>query len=244
MATEQQIIDVKYDILQAEQEEKILNLFSPEILAKTNLADLKTFSEITSVTSLDFSNQGLSVLNGLGYLTSLNSLRLNSNKLTEINVSNLTNLTDLRLYNNQLTDIGNVSNLTNLTYLNISDNELTDIGNVSNLTNLTDLRMADNQLTDINVSNLTNLTYISLADNQLTDINVSNLTNLITLYVHRNSLITSAVDSVLSKCVSLIPSGKLTNLFIQGNAVPTNGASNQDYIDLVNAGITVIIQTS
>ena len=106
-------------------------------------------------------------------LTNLNSLNLNSNKLTSIpdSITQLTNLNSLDLSDNQLTSIPDpITQLTNLNSLDLRFNKLTSIpDSITQLTNLNSLYLSYNQLTSIpdSISQLTNLNSLDLSENPL-----------------------------------------------------------------------------
>ena len=103
-------------------------------------------------------------------------MRVESNKLTELDVSNNTALTYLGVRYNQLTEL-DVSNNTALTDLRVERNKLTEL-DVSKNTALTDLRVERNKLTELDVSKNTALTGLDVSWNKLTELDVSKNTAL------------------------------------------------------------------
>ena len=148
---------------------------------------------MTNLTDLELdsniiSDSDISVLSNL---TKLTRLWLFDNNISDISVlSNLTNLTELYLQINNISDISVLFNLTNLTELWLWGNNISDLSALSNLSNLTVLHLWGNNISDISVlSNLTNLTELGLGKNIISDISVlSNLTNLTWLNLHINSI--------------------------------------------------------
>ena len=94
-------------------------------------------------------------------------MTLNSNSITEIDLSGLVNLEILYLDNNQLTEI-DLSELANLKVLDLGFNQLRGV-DLSGLVNLAELRLWENQLTEIDLSELVNLEYLHL-DNNILDV--------------------------------------------------------------------------
>lgn len=128
-------------------------------------------------------------------------------------------LTDLRLQNNYISTPPDVSLLSNLEYLAIFDNLLTADCDLTGLTNITNYLVGGNAIT----GDLPGL---------------SGLSNLINLNYRINSLTQADVDNRLAKCNTLWPDpvGKTLYLDGVGNAAPTGGNSNQDYLDLYLGG--------
>ena len=174
-----------------------LNLFS------NGISEIDFLGNLTSLEILDLSQNKIVDFSTLSNLTSLIFFNLSNNQLSDISaLSKLTSLTSLYLSENQLSDISALSNLTSLTELYLSTNQLSDISALSNLTSLTSLYLSNNQLSDISaLSNLTSLTYLVLSYNQLSDISAfSNLTSLTYLVLSYNQL---SDISALSKLTSL-----------------------------------------
>jgi len=229
MATTQEAIDTKYDYYLALRDEKLKSLFSPEILGWARQNGLNTFESITNKNGvLDLSKRHIKTLIGVDLLKKIEELRINSNQLTDIgNLSGLNALTLININNNQLTDIGDLSGLIALTYISASSNQLTDIGDLSGLIALTYLNLYDNQLTDIgDLSGLVSLTYLNLYNNNFT---------------------TAKVDKVLADMHSAYDAtGVISSINLSGAnmGIPTDGASNADYVYLTNAGVSVTIRTA
>jgi Leucine-rich repeat (LRR) protein len=181
--------------------EKITKLkiksFNASSLAISGIKEIKYFGNLTNLTHLDLSANGLSELpEAICNLTNLKSLDLNYNALTELPeiIGNLTNLTYLDVRSNNLNKLPDtIGNLTNLTHLDLSINELSELPDIiGNLTNLTRLDLGHNKLTEVPdiIGNLTNLTKLYLTTNNLTELptSICNLTNLTCLYLSYNNL--------------------------------------------------------
>ena len=140
-----------------------------------------TCSLVSGLTDLTARNAGIASLVGIQNLTSLTTLYLVDNPVTDISaLSGLTKLTTLWLFSNSNTDISALSGLTSLTDLRLGGNSITDIRALRELTNLTVLYLHNNSISDISaLSGLTNLAYLHLDNNSITDIGaLSRLTNL------------------------------------------------------------------
>lgn len=72
------------------------------------------------------------------------------------------------------------------------------------------------------------------------------LTALTYLYLNNNSLTVAMVDAKLSQCRDAYDGGApfSGSIQLQGNAIPTGGVSNADYVYLTEQGISVTIDNS
>ena len=104
-----------------------------------------TDTQLNSIKTLNCGFRDISSTKGLEKMTSLTTLYVSSNQLTELNVSNNTALTDLNVWNNQLTKL-DVSKNTALTSLDVESNKLTEL-DVSKNTRLKYLAYEDNLFT-------------------------------------------------------------------------------------------------
>ena len=112
-------------------------------------------------------------LTGLEHCTSLTSLKLWHNRISDIApLANLTNLTELDLGANEIGDVSPLADLINLTWLDLSLNyRISDISHLANLTSLIYLDLWHNQIEYISaVANLTSLEELGLQKNQISDI--------------------------------------------------------------------------
>jgi internalin A len=184
------------------------------LLEKAGTDDPEAAQQIlSSMTTLDLTNNQITDISFLGSLTNLTTLDLSWNRITDFSfLGSLTNLTRLDLCGNQISDISFLGSLTNLTTLHLSRNQITDISALRSLTNLTTLNLSRNQISDISfLASLTNLTTLSLFTNQINDISfLGSLTNLITLSLVKNPITDiSALRSLTN----------LTTLEINGNPI-------------------------
>ena len=118
------------------------------------------------------------LLERIGNLTDLVSLRLVDNRLTTLpdSLGNLVKLRELRLYKNQLRSLpDSIANLQHLTWLSLSLNRLTVFPeSITELTNLTGLLLNGNQMVVLpqSITKLANLTYLDITGNPLMDLSV------------------------------------------------------------------------
>ena len=118
-------------------------------ISNNNISDFSVLSNLINLTTLGLHRTGIDV-SLLSGLTSLKSLNLGSNNISDISVlSNLTSLTYLGLHNNSITDISSLSGLVSLEYLRLDNNSILDISALSSLNSLTRLRLFGNSISDI-----------------------------------------------------------------------------------------------
>ena len=192
--------------------------------------------EVSQAREVDVKESGITSLKGIEYLTSLERLTCNSNKLTALDVSKNTGLKVLRCYGNDIKTLDVSKNTAlvtlscfncGLTVLDVSRNldleelsfgtdSITSI-DLSNNTNLKDLSCTYGKLTSLNVSANKNLYRLACFYNQLTSLNLKNNTKLVNLNISNNQI--SGID--LSKCPELqylvVSNNKLTSLDLSHN---------------------------
>lgn len=130
-----------------------------------------TPADLAGVTELSVYNSGLKSLDGIEYLTSLETLDCTSNRLTELDV-----------YSNK-----------QLKSVHCGDNKLTDV-DLSGNAELTTLDAYGNSLTAVDVSNSPLLESVNVTNNELTELDVSNNPNLNSLYCSSNAF--TSIDEV------------------------------------------------
>lgn len=104
--------------------------------------DFKKITKPGSITTLTLTGlAGIKNFSNISYLTTLSSLNLSNDRISNISgISSLVNLTTLDLSNNSITDISQLSTLENLTTLNLYGN------NITNLTPLVSAIGSDNHI--------------------------------------------------------------------------------------------------
>ncbi len=122
---------------------------------------------VSGIDGIPMHDYGITSLVGIQNLTSLGSLELGNNLITDIRpLRGLTSLEYLHLYNNSITDITALSGLTHLRGITLYNNSITDISALSGLTSLTSLHLYNNSITNISaLSGLTSLTWLDLSNN-------------------------------------------------------------------------------
>ena len=100
------------------------------------------------------------IVNGISNLTSLKSINLSSNNISDLSeFKNLENLRELRLHNNSISDISALSNLKNLSVLYLYNNAISNLKPLENLienskTKLSELYLNGNTLENTVLQNL------------------------------------------------------------------------------------------
>ncbi len=205
---EQALIDLGFDAPPLNDNVPTANINSITNLdiASRNISDLTGIEDFISLTSLDCSENQLSILNitqntnlielycGNNLLTNLdvtnqpNLVRLwcFSNQLSNLNVIENTGLISLRCENNLLTAL-NTSGLTNLNILLCNQNQIPSL-DISDSANLSRLQCGNNLLTNLDVNNNTNLSFLSCEQNQITNLNLRNNNSLAFLYCFDNQI--------------------------------------------------------
>lgn len=147
-----------------------------------------SYAEAEVVKKISCDGRSISSMDEVKYFTSLTSLFCNSNRLTNLDVSNNLSLTGLSCFSNLLTSLI-ISNNVALTYINCGYNQLTGL-DVSQNIGLTELTCDQNKITALDLSNNLVLRKLICYTNQLAGLDVSNNTELQELYCQNNSNLT------------------------------------------------------
>ena len=215
----------------------------------------------TSLQSIDVTHNKLQVIDEIKTCTSLETLLCGSNRLTDLDVSDMTSLKVLHAAYNGMTSI-NVSGCTALEDLDCRRNSLTTLDvttntylivlscefnsltslDVSHNLKLVELKAQNNQLASISFTTLlgakVNLQTLWVQNNQLTSMDLSKLLKLETLYCHDNSL----------SALSVVNNTNLTKLAAwstgaTGSIARLSKASGQNITYLASDHSTVINPT-
>ena len=174
-----------------------------------------TDEQLGSIKSVSCTNENVSSVNGIQYLTNLEILNLYKNLLTSLDVSTNTKLEKLSVDHNQLTSL-DIGNNVNLKSLMVSNNQLTNL-NVRNNEKLEYLYANNNNLKELDVSNNAILRYLYAYVNKLTSLDVSNNVNLESLYVYENKLTSLDVSNNANLESLWISNNQLANLDVSNN---------------------------
>lgn len=208
--------------------------------------DSVTTANVSGLTDLIVSAQGIVDITGIEDFTSLTLIIFNGNPvasadlsqnlaltyaafdlcdLNSIDVSQNTLLETLLCSSNNLTSL-DVSNNTALQVLNCSGNDLTAIDVTQNVA-LTELSCSQNTLASLNVTQNTVLEELNCVQNSLTTLDVTQNTALTTLDCRSNSLST----------IDLSQNPALTAFFCRANALTTLDLSSNPNLHNLNCSV-------
>lgn len=213
------------------------NLEAAVRLALSMPTGVLTPSNLQALTYINACDQHITNLSGLEYATSLRSLYLPGNGISDLApLQCLNTLVLLGLYHNRISDLSPLAGLTSLTNLYAGDNLITDAGAVSNLTGLLSLSLYGNTISDLAfVTTLNRLGALALDRNNITDPSpLTNLTSLSSLALGGNVGLTNCtVLSSLTNLASLsLRESWLGDLDIVG------GLKRLTYLDLYNVPVS------
>jgi len=157
-----------------------------DTVTKINVSNYEQRIALAKIKNLEISQQSISDVNGLEYLTGLKLLSCNKNNLNSINISKNTELTTLMCESNNLSVL-DVSKNTALYRLDCNSNNLSVL-DVSKNTALYRLDCNSNNLSVLDVSKNTALYFLECSINNLSVLDVSKNTELTELYCGSNNL--------------------------------------------------------
>lgn len=121
--------------------------------------------DLVEITNLAVNNSGLTSLDGIEFMSSLQTLDCTSNHLDELDLYSNKELTSVQCADNDITELDLSGNAELLT-LNAAHNLMTDL-NVSNSLELKDVDVTDNLLKNIDLTNNVALESLYCAENEL-----------------------------------------------------------------------------
>jgi len=154
-------------------------------------------SDVDTIPIVSAPFAGIESLSGLEHCTSLQSVILPGNELSDITLAGATRLWGLELTGNNITDLSPLAGLSNLHQLHIGENPITDISPLASVPSLQQLFLHSTQVTDFSpLYGLEHLDDIHLATLNLTDISfVSSLTHLRICKLNSNLITQPLVDN-------------------------------------------------
>ncbi len=173
-------------------------------------------NDLHSIEYLDASGEEIISIEGIQYLSNINTLILSENNITDISpLASLKSLKVLSLNNNLIKDIEPVSSLENLNELYVSNNQIIDINSLANLKNLTTLNIYYNAIIDI--SSLTMLN--NLADLYLENLNIKSDINsaLFLKYENLNKIVDDIIKDNITSEMSDIEKEMILHDYIVNN---------------------------
>lgn len=198
----------------------------------SSIMDIKGLENITSLESLDLSENKLIKIDGLATLTNLISLNLRDNRIEKLNnLDSLIRLKNLDLSQNQIQEIEGLEKLRALEVLSIGMNKIKKLENLENLVNLKKLCGRFGIVEDIsNIYSLSKLEVLNFQKNAIKDIKgIANLKGLKTLDLSQNKLAFGTKD--LSNLANLRKLD-LANNDLPGDISYLKLLSNIEYLDL------------
>jgi len=184
------------------------------------ISDLTGIEGFVNITLLSAARQEIKDVD-LSFNTKLDTLFLNGNHLTNIDINNNPNLILLDIQSNELSSINGLSKSTNLKKANLSFNNFEEIS-IKN-ESIEELLISHNLLKSINTKDALNLKNVFIILNQLTTVDFSSNTLLETLVISGNKL----------QNINLENNTSLTHLYSSSNLLTSLDVSNnQELIDL------------
>lgn len=140
-------------------------------LMDTNVVNISSFRNLSKVNELTISNtKSLQSVEGVEEMTKLTYLDLSDNGIVNIDgLNNLLNLNTLILSNNEITFFPSINNLEYLETLDVSNNNIIQLGeDLSGLSNLVNFDASENEICDLStLDDLVNLETLDLSFNDL-----------------------------------------------------------------------------
>ncbi len=174
---------------------------SLKISETRTLQSVDGIEEMTKLTDLDLSSNGIVVIDGLNNLVNLETLYLNDNAIISFpSINQLEFLTHLDISDNNINQLGDdLSGLSKLKTLNAQNNEICDLSTLDDLISLEKLNLSNNDLgcggifvspNFDSLENAPNLEELYLDNNNLTSIEGlrGRDINLEILYINDNNL--------------------------------------------------------
>ena len=205
-------------------DEQLKSIKSVSSFSSERIRSTKGTEKLTSLIYLDLDSNKISNID-LSKNTSLTTLSLIYNNLSSIDLSKNTSLTKLYLYGNNLSSI-DLSKNTALKELNLTGNNLSSI-DLSKNTALKELGLSGNNLSSIDLSKNISLTDLDLIFNSLSSIDLSKNTKLTTLHLYNNPLKLNAYvkeNGMLTSSSIKMPEG--SDKFYLTYEIEDNGIAN------------------
>ena len=155
------------------------------------VSSIEGTQRLTSLASLDLSNNSIAELAPLAGLQKLGSLKLTHNQITDLTpLAALPVLADLGASDNLITDLRPLAQVPTLASLGVSMNQISDLAPLAGLTDLSSLSADRNELTDVTaLAGLLQLDTLKLSDNRISDpAPLAGLAELSKLDVARNEI--------------------------------------------------------
>lgn len=170
-------------------EQRLIVLGLDDVLDGTVLT-----SNISSITTLNLNEQGISDLTGIEDFNSLTELRCKTNNLTTLDLSQNINLEKLYCSSNNISSLVITQNI-NLNILECDNNNLSTL-NLTQNTNLDKLRCHDNNISILDLSQNIALTGVWFYRNNIYELDLSNNVNLTMIQGFENDLHKLSIENI------------------------------------------------
>ncbi|WP_299125302.1 T9SS type A sorting domain-containing protein [uncultured Tenacibaculum sp.] len=192
-------------------------------------------SKIKDVTTLDISSQNISDITGIEAFTALESLNVDYNNLTSLDLSSNTSLKILDAAENNFTSL-DLSGYLALEEVELRSNSIENLI-VSNNPNLTKLRVGKNKLAVLDVTACKQLEELAVHQNVLVSLDVkngnnANITDFVALY--NSSLTCIEVDDAAAAYLATWQKDATTNFSENCNATVWLGTNNDNWNETSN----------
>ena len=168
-------------LLRDDPDRKILGLISAQAkrlgiralsLAQTQVSDLGSLANLTTLETLDLWDTQVSDLEPLAHLTALETLVLWDTQVSDLEpLAHLTVLETLDLWGTQVSDLGSLANLTTLETLDLGHTQVSDLEPLEHLTTLETLDLGHTQVSDLEpLEHLTTLETLDLGHTRVSDL--------------------------------------------------------------------------
>ena len=208
-------------------------------------------ADVSSLSTIDADNMGITNLAGLEKCISLAALKLSRNKLTDVSpLKDLKLCQQLFLNDNQIEDIAPLGGMKALQYVELSRNKVKDISPLTNCTNMASIYVSQNQITDLSpafklarlatlyadgnkiksiegVNQLKYLTSLSLSDNEISDLKpLVGITSMYSgLYLERNKIKDLAPLVEMARKDTERRSAPFLRVYLKGNPLSSSSKS-------------------
>jgi len=193
---------------------EILDLANTEmaqINSLKSLIDYWTTKKKFTLTSLNLSGNGFTNkdIKGIEKITSLTTLKVANNELTEIESFEplKTTLSIFDVSQNKIENISKIAGFTNLISLNLSNNKIKDISPVAMCVRLNELDFSVNKVKDISslasISGTGTLVKLNMTNNQIEDVSAVDRAQITQLLLAENQKITKAISDEMEGMVTL-----------------------------------------
>ena len=168
----------------------------------TQVTNLSSLSESTSLKEISFSRTVISDLTPLSKLAALEKIQLNWTKVNDLSpLSNLTSLRNIYFANSKIDNLSPLSGLMSLQEIELSETQVSDLAPISDLTSLEDINFSSTLVDNLSpISGLKQLIFVMFDNTKVTNLGpIKNLTKLEMLSFEKTQISNLSPLSDLSK---------------------------------------------